>query len=354
MRSLPKVVACLAAFTLVGTACSSQDQGAGPAPSSSVANVTTPEQKSINIGYNVTLDPTFVPDLASYQCLEDKFSVKADVHTIKGAPASITSLIAGELDITLSTLGAGINAVKEGQDIVAFVPSASAPYFTLMAPATVKKWTDLKGMTFGSTSPSDSSYYTTALLLEKHGLSVDDVKWVTVQGSAARAQAMVGGKIDAGQVTVTEMLEVEKSSSMRKWAAVGEHFPDLIFNAYWVTRDYLKKNPKTLSAFVTCLMTEHREAYDEKLFATKAKSVLPDAYEAETIKKAYQTLIDMNIWDPNEARWTKSIGDSTIKTMAKYEAIEAFVPFDEWATTDLVDQVRKDLGAFKTPSPSSK
>jgi ABC-type nitrate/sulfonate/bicarbonate transport system substrate-binding protein len=309
---------------------------------------TGPERDELVVGYNVTFDPTFLPDLASYECMK-KIGVEPDVKIIKGAPASLTSLIAGEVDITLSTLGAGLNAVAQGQDIVAIVPSASAPYFTLMAPGDVEDWDDLEGLTFGSTSPSDSSYYTTVLLLEKHGVSPDDVKWVTVQGSAARAQAMVAGKIDAGQVTVTEMIEVEEQSDRRAFAVVGDDFPDLIFNAYWVQRDFLEQNRNLLRAFVDCLMTEHEEAYDRDLFMSKAAELLPDAsYDDETLARAYDTLIEMNIWDPEESRWNAEAGDFTVETMADYGAVEKFIPFEDWADTSFVDELR-DAPSSESP-----
>jgi len=325
----------LASTALLLGACASQ-----PEPVPTNAGPNAPELAELTIGYNVPFDPTFLPDLAAFECLEQEKGVRASVREVTGAPASIASLVAGALDITLSTLGSGLNAIAAEQDLVAVVPSASAPYFMLMAPGDVEDWEDLKGLTFGSTAPSDSSYYTTVLLLGAHGIEPEDVQWVTVQGSAARAQAMVAGKIDAGQVTVSEMLEVESQSDKRAFAAVGEDFPDLIFNAYWVKRSFLEQNPNTVRAFVECVMSEHAAAYDEEQFMAKAAELLPGGMDQATLDRAYETLIGMRIWDPEESAWNEESGDRTVQTMVDYGALPGFIPFEDWAETSIVDAVR--------------
>jgi hypothetical protein len=64
-------------------------------------------------------------------------------------------------------------------------------------------------------------------------------------------------------------------------------------------------------------------------------------------EESHGLLLDMNIWDPNFARWNSEAGDYTAKTLAEYEAVEAMVPFEKWATTKYAQAARQRLGEHR-------
>jgi hypothetical protein len=66
-----------------------------------------------------------------------------------------------------------------------------------------------------------------------------------------------------------------------------------------------------------------------------------------TLSQSYDILKEMNVWDPNEDRWNREAGDFTAKVLADNQAVERFVPFAEWATTQFVDAARRKLGRYE-------
>jgi ABC-type nitrate/sulfonate/bicarbonate transport system substrate-binding protein len=236
--------------------------------------------------------------------------------------------------------------VGQGQQIMVTTPSAFAAYFFLMVNDKVKSWNDFKTAAVGMTATNDSSYYTTVLMLKQNNIDPNGINWVTVRGSAARAQALVAGKIDAGQLQAAQVLEVQKQGNYRIMAQTGKEFPNLLFNGYWVSKSFAEKNPETVQAFTNAMMEAQREMFNKDRFMFWAKQWVPEIPDAE-LDQSYKLLMDMNIWDPNSTRWNSQAGEYTAKTLAEYEATEKYVPFTDWATTKFTDRARQMLGEFK-------
>src|SRR5437763_2571220 len=216
-------------------------QPAAQAPTQPAA--TTPSLGRARILYNVPQDPTFVPDLSAYRRLTDQYGIQTDVQEITGADASIKALIAGQAEFALSTLASGLLAVGQKQAIKAAIPAASAPYFTLVVTNGIQSWPDLAGKRIGITAISDSSYFTTLLQLQQHGVDPNAIDWVTVRGVPARVDALRAGKIDASQVTVGAALDLLQDAHFTRFAEVGKDFPNLLFSAYWVTDAMIRDHP---------------------------------------------------------------------------------------------------------------
>lgn len=303
-----------------------------------------PSRDRVRILFNVPIDPTFVPDLMAFRRLKDHYGIEADVQIITGADASIRGLIAGQGEFALATLGAGILAVGQQQSIKAAIPAASAPYFTFVVRADIRDWAGLAGKSIGYTAISDSSYWTTVLQLKKRGIDPRVVNWVVVRGAAARVQAMQAGKLDGGQVTVLGALELLKDGKFRRLGEVGKDYPDLLFSAYWVTDRFAREHPDVVQAFAEALMQEHRNAQRKSLYMAAARPLFIGTIDVATLSQSYDILKEMNFWDPNESRWTKSAGDFTARILAENGAVEKYVPFDQWATTQFVEAARRKLG----------
>jgi hypothetical protein len=94
-------------------------------------------------------------------------------------------------------------------------------------------------------------------------------------------------------------------------------------------------------------MQAHRTVQDKAAFLQMAPQVLEGNPDQATLSQAYDIVKDMNIWDPDEARWNAEAGDFAARTLADFQAVEKFVPFSEWATTQFVDAARQKLGPYK-------
>ena len=330
-------------------ACGPAAPSRAPSKPSEAANAapSKPSTSSVRILFNVPQDPTFVPDMAAYKRLKEQSGIDSDVQEITGADASIKGLIAGQADLALSSLASGILAVGQGQQIKAAVPSGSAPYFTLVVTADIQDWKALQGKRIGITATSDASYYTTLLQLKKYGVDPNTIDWVTVRGTPARVDAMRAGKIDAGQLTVGAALEIVKEPKFKRFAEIGKDFPNLLFSAYWVNAAFMREHPDVIQAFAEALMQEHRVAQDKARYVATARPLFEGKIDEETISASYDILKEMNVWDPNEARWNNDSGEFTSKTLAEFGAVERYVPFGEWATIQFSEAARQKLGPYK-------
>lgn len=327
----------LATLTLVWSI-----QAATPDP-----GATKPSLERVRILFNVPLDPAFVPDLMAFKRLKSQYGIETDVNVITGADASIKGLIAGQGEFALATLGTGILAVGQQQRIKAAIPAASAPYFSLVVTSDIRDWKDITGKRIGYTATSDSSYWTTVLQLRKRGIDPNGVNWLVVRGGTARVQAMLAGKLDAGQVTVLGALELLRDPRFKRLGEVGKDFPNLLFSAYWVTDRFAREHPDVVQAFAEALMQEHRNAQKKSLYLPAARPLFTGTIDEATLSQSYDILKEMNVWDPNEGRWNREAGDFTAKVLADNQAVERFVPFAEWATTQFVDAARRKLGRYE-------
>jgi NitT/TauT family transport system substrate-binding protein len=340
----------IAGAGLLVAACAAPSPASAPtSPPAQAPGSAKPSLSKVRVLYNVPQDPTFVPDLVAYTRLGDQYGIQTDVQEITGADASIKALIAGQADFALSTMASGILAVAQKQAIKAAIPAASAPYFTLVVTNDVNDWPDLASKRIGITATSDSSYFTTLLQLKKHGVDPGGVDWVTVRGVPARVDAMRAGKIDASQMTVGAALDLvqEPGSSFKRFAEVGKDFPNLLFSAYWVTDGFIHDHPDVIQAFAEALMQEHRSAQDKPRYLAAAKPLFAGKLDEPTLSASYDLLKDMNVWDPEEARWNAEAGAFTSQTLAEYGAVEQEVPFSAWATTQFVDTARRNLGPYR-------
>jgi ABC-type nitrate/sulfonate/bicarbonate transport system substrate-binding protein len=185
------------------------------------------------------------------------------------------------------------------------------------------------------------------LQLKKHGVDAGSIDWVTVRGVPARVDAMRAGKIDASQVTVGSALDLVQDPHFKRFAEVGKDFPNLLFSAYWVTDGFIHDHPDVIQAFAEALMQEHRSAQDKTRYLAAAKPLFAGKLDEPTLAASYDLLKDMNVWDPEEARWNAEAGAFTSQTLAEYGAVEQDIPFSAWATTQFVDAARQKLGPYR-------
>ena len=317
-----------------------------PAPAQPTAT-PKPSLASVKILFDVAGDPTFAPDLAAFKRLKSQYGIDADVNQVSGADAAMKALIANQVQLARSSMASGILAVGQGQAVKCVVPVGFAPYFALVTTTAVQQWTDLEGKRVGITSTSDSSYYMTVLQMKKYGVDTQKIDWVGVRGTPARVDAMRAGKIDAAQLTVGAALELLKDPKYRRFADPGQDFPNLLYSGYWATNTFVKDHADVIQAFEDAIMQEERVAQDKAKFVATAKPLFEGNMDEAALTASYDVLKEMNLWDPDAARWNAEAGEFTSKTLAEYGAVEKYVPFSDWATTQFVATARQHLGPYK-------
>jgi NitT/TauT family transport system substrate-binding protein len=110
------------------------------------------------------------------------------------------------------------------------------------------KIADLKGKTVAASAPGTAPYFTLAWMLKKNGLSIKDVKVVTLEPQAA-ANAFVAnaGDLDAAMTYEPYLSTVRAKPEAGKIIATTLDYP-MIMDTFGCTPKFLKENPKAAQA----------------------------------------------------------------------------------------------------------
>ena len=112
----------------------------------------------------------------------------------------------------------------------------------------IAKIADLKGKTVAVDAPGTSPYFALAWMLKKNGLSVKDVKVVTLAPQAA-ANAMVAGTdgVDAAMTYEPYLSAVRAKPEAGKIIATTLDYP-MVMDTFGCTPKFLSENPKAAKA----------------------------------------------------------------------------------------------------------
>src|SRR3989475_11558808 len=107
---------------------------------------------------------------------------------------------------------------------------------------------DLKGKTVAASAPGTALYFGLAWMLKKNGLSVKDVKVVTLEPQAAANAFVAGaGELDAAMPYEPYLSTVRSNPTAGKIIATTLDYP-MVMDTFGCTPKFLKDNPKAAKA----------------------------------------------------------------------------------------------------------
>ncbi len=106
----------------------------------------------------------------------------------------------------------------------------------------------------------------TLSLLAKHNVDASSIEWLTLAGGgeAARVQALLAGKIDAGAITPEFIPELRKDPQVRVLLEYANEVPEYVRQAFFVNNKNLVERPELVQAYVLTLMKSARYAIDHR------------------------------------------------------------------------------------------
>lgn len=139
----------------------------------------------------------------------------------------------------------------------------------------IKSITDLKGKTVGVDAPGTAPYFGLAWMLNKNGLSMKDVKAVTLSPQAS-AQAFVAGQNDATMTYEPYLSTVRANPDAGKIIATTLDYP-MVMDTVGCAPDWLKANPKAAKALT--------DSYFEALAMIKADPAKANEIMGSAVKQ---------------------------------------------------------------------
>ncbi|KQW59578.1 ABC transporter substrate-binding protein [Variovorax sp. Varisp85] len=110
----------------------------------------------------------------------------------------------------------------------------------------VKSFADLKGKTIGVSAPGTAPYFGLAWMLSKNGMTLKDVKVVSLEPQPA-AQAFVAGQNDAAMTYEPYLSTVRANPAAGKILATTLDYP-MVMDTVGCAPTWLKANPKAAAA----------------------------------------------------------------------------------------------------------
>ena len=146
-------------------------------------------------------------------------NVKADVVYIQSSASVIQQLSAGSLDMSMSTgIVDPIRAIDQGAAIALTRFEVQAPPYALLAKSSIKSLKDLKGKVISVGGPKDITRIYVDRMLAPHGLKTGDYDFVYAGATSARAQALLGGAVDAAILLPPSNFQVQNAGLQRSGA----------------------------------------------------------------------------------------------------------------------------------------
>jgi NitT/TauT family transport system substrate-binding protein len=181
-----------------------------------------------------------------------KYGLDFDLIFIDGSTRGIQTLISGGVPFTSAVGTSVINGKLAGGDI-AIINSLTntLPYYVFGKPE-IKSPEDLKGRSAAMHIPGTAADFALRLALKGIGLSLKDIKGVTVGDAPARVAAVASGQLDFTVGTDAEKIRGEKLG-MKVIIDMAKLNIPFQFNCTVATRQMIRENPDMIQRLVKAM-----------------------------------------------------------------------------------------------------
>jgi NitT/TauT family transport system substrate-binding protein len=235
-------------------------------------------------------------DLAKQQGWDREFGIDLTVQRATGSGAVTALVVGGGADIGGGVPDALMNAVAQGQDLVAIwklQPPGSAVFWVLgRKDAGITGWKDLKGKKIGILGPGSATKYSTDLMLFANGVDPKDVEYVSLGGVGAYVEALKAKRVDAVGSWHDPNETVFKPTPL--WSELTA-LPANLYqgDVYLARRDFVTKHRDLVVAFNAMLMkTMHFILDNPDRAVDLAKAGIPELSGIDR-DKSIQTIVTL-------------------------------------------------------------
>ncbi len=191
-------------------------------------------------------------------------NVKADVVYVQSSAAVIQQLSAGSLDMSMSTgLVDPIRAIDQGAAIALMRLEVQVPPYALLAKSSIKSLKDLKGKVISVGGPKDITRIYVERMLAPQGLKTGDYDFVYAGATSARAQALLGGAVDAAILLPPSNFQVQNAGYNDLGLAM-QYAPELAFSGTVVNKAWAARNADLLKRVLAAQSKSIEYLYDAK------------------------------------------------------------------------------------------
>jgi ABC-type nitrate/sulfonate/bicarbonate transport system substrate-binding protein len=274
----------------------------------------------LRVGYASALDPNDVADQIGLDMAGAKVSTLTDDSTV------VAGLMRDSLDVGNVDFDAAIKARASGVPLKIIYVSQMKPEYDLVSRPEITSLEQLAGKRVGFHAPgSQTDIFAHSLLKEKIPAQYGTVKFLALEESSRRAQAMASGKLDAAVLEAINYAALKKQGDYHElgtWADLSGDAAEARGTAWITTAQKYASNKAALTTLVTNLQKGYHTTYaDKNAWLAAAKKAVPDV-DQSLLPTVYDTYT-------HEGMYPKS-GEPSI-TPESFKANEKFFrDLGEW------------------------
>lgn len=199
--------------------------------------------------------------------------IKVEPVWFKAAAPIAVAMASGDIDVGATGLTAALyNSIAQGMKITVVADKGREwPGYKLTAiivnpeqwKAGVRDLKDLKGKRVGITQIGSTFHYILGNLLEKRGMSLNDVKVVPLGSVASMRDTVITHQIESAFLVQPHVTAVEKNQTANVLLWAGDHLPYQIATNFYGEK--FMKNRQTAVAFMKGYIRSCRYYYDYAL-----------------------------------------------------------------------------------------
>jgi NitT/TauT family transport system substrate-binding protein len=225
-------------------------------------------------------------------------NVKADVVYIQSSASVIQQLSAGSLDMSMSTgLVDPIRAIDQGAAIALARFEVQAPPYALLAKSSIKSLKELKGKVISVGGPKDITRIYVERMLAPQGLKTGDYDFVYAGATSARAQALLGGAVDAAILLPPSNFQLQNAGYNDLGLAM-QFAPELAFSGTVVNKAWAARNANLLKGVLEAQSKSIEYLYDAKNRAEVVRILVAvSGQKPDDVEKSYDFFNNNNFFD---------------------------------------------------------
>lgn len=259
---------------------------------------------------------------------------------VKAGPAINAALASGGLEAAGLGDVPAIVAKSQGSDTMAIdiQPSDYSTHLIISKKSGLKKVEDLKGK---KVAVQSGSYMQRILyqILEKHGLSAEDVKLVNMSEVDA-ANAVEAGSVDATAVTEMKGIKLEQGKNVELLYDT-EGVTELERTSVTLVRSkFAKEHPKVVVAYLRALI--RAQEYAKKHPEDLRKLYIKSGIEEKIVDLTYPKLTDYNSIVGTTGE-TKKVFEGVITFLKENGLIKKDVDLNQWYDGNFYEKAKKEL-----------
>lgn len=189
----------------------------------------------------------------------EKNGIKLESMQFKGDAIALKALIAGEIDSYEGSPGAPMVAFSRGADVRlvgCYWPGLTYAIFTK---ADVKSVSELKGKTFGISSPGALPDLFARAVLEKNSIDGKDVQYAAMGSDNDRFRAVMAGVIQAA-ASSSEFTPMTEKMGLKVLVHAHDVTPDYVRFCTYMSAKTIASRPDEAAKFIASSIQSYRHA----------------------------------------------------------------------------------------------